>query len=128
MAQLKVACDGDADADPSFHDSAFPDIVVNGFGVEVKFTSRSTWHGTGNSIFEGMRGEAANHVYLIYFRSDISEARWNRYEDCIKGVRISHPPRYMIGMDGGPSFFQDLNLKLEEFKDLEIKEKMILVK
>ena len=63
LAQLKIACERDANAAPAFHDSAFPDIVVNGFGVEVKFTSRSTWHGTGNSIFEGMRDEAARHVY-----------------------------------------------------------------
>ena len=101
---------------------------MNGFGVEVKFTSRSTWHGTGNSIFERMRDEAASRVYLIYFRSDISEARWSRYEDCIKGVRISHSPRYMIDMDGGGNFFRNLNLTLETFKDLDMKAKMILVK
>ena len=128
LAQLKILCENDASAEPTFHDSAFPDIVVNGFGVEVKFTSRQTWHGTGNSIFEGMRDEAASHVYVIYFRSDISEARWSRYEDCIKGVRISHSPRYMIDMDGGGNFFRDLNLTLEAFKDLEMKDKMVLVK
>lgn len=128
LAQLRLSCQGIAEADPAYHDSAFPDIVVNGFGVEVKFTSSSTWHGTGNSIFEGMRDEAANRVYLIYFRSDISEARWSRYEDCIKGVRISHSPRYMIDMDGGGNFFRNLNMTLEEFKDLEMKQKMILVK
>ena len=128
LAQLRVSCEGVAEANPAFHDSAFPDIVVNGFGVEVKFTSRSTWHGTGNSIFEGMRDNAASRVYLIYFRSDISEARWKRYEDCIKGVRISHSPRYMIDMDTGGDFFRKLNLTMEEFKDLEMKDKMILVK
>lgn len=128
LAQLRLSCRGVAKADPAFHDSAFPDIVVNGFGVEVKFTSSSTWHGTGNSIFEGMRDKAANRVYLIYFRSDISEARWSRYEECIKGVRISHSPRYMIDMDGGGNFFRNLNMTLEEFKDLEMKQKMVLVK
>lgn len=128
LAQLKIACEDDANAEPTFHDSAFPDIVVNGFGVEVKFTSRSTWHGTGNSIFEGMRDEAASHVYLVYFRSDIPEARWSRYENCIKGVRISHSPRYMIDMDGGGNFFRDLDLTLEAFKDLDMKDKMVLVK
>ncbi|MYH57345.1 MAG: restriction endonuclease [Boseongicola sp. SB0675_bin_26] len=94
----------------------------------MKFTSRSTWHGTGNSIFEGMRDEAASHVYLVYFRSDIPEARWSRYENCIKGVRISHSPRYMIDMDGGGNFFRDLDLTLEAFKDLDMKDKMVLVK
>ncbi len=128
LAQLKIACENDANAEPTFHDSAFPDIVVNGFGVEVKFTSRSTWHGTGNSIFKGMRDETANHLYLVYFRSDIPEARWSQYESCIKGVRISHSPRYMIDMDGGGNFFRDLDLKLEVFKDLDMKDKMVIVK
>jgi len=128
LAQLKIACERDANAMPTFHDSAFPDIVVNGFGVEVKFTSRSTWHGTGNSIFEGMRDEAARHVYLVYFRADLPEARWSRYQDCIKGVRISHSPRYMIDMDGQGTFFRDLNMTLEAFRDLEMKDKMALVK
>jgi len=128
LAQLRVTCADRADAKPSFHDTAFPDIVVNGFGVEVKFTKRSTWHGTGNSIFEGMRDKAADRVYLVYYRADIFEARWNRYEDCIKGVRISHSPRYMIDMDGGGRFFRDLDMTLEEFKNLETKRKMVLVK
>ncbi|MCY4151539.1 MAG: hypothetical protein OXE94_04810 [Aestuariivita sp.] len=128
LAQLKIACERDANVAPAFHDSAFPDIVVNGFGVEVKFTSRSTWHGTGNSIFEGMRDETARHIYLVYFRSDLPEARWSKYQDCIKGVRISHSPRYMIDMDGQGTFFWDLGMTLERFKDLEMKNKMALVK
>ena len=128
LAQLRVSCEGIGGANPTFHDSAFPDIVVNGFGVEVKFTSRSSWHGTGNSIFEGMRDDAASRVYLIYFRSDIPEARWSKYEECIKGVRISHSPRYMIDMDGGGNFFRNLNLTLDEFKDLDMNDKMVLVK
>jgi len=128
LAQLKIACEEDASAAPAVHDSDFPDIVVNGFGVEVKFTSRSTWHGTGNSIFEGMRDEAARHVYLVYFRADLPEARWSRYQDCIKGVRISHSPRYMIDMDGQGTFFRDLGMTLEAFKDLGMKDKMAFVK
>ena len=107
LAQLRLSFQGIAEACPALHASAFPDIVVNGFGVEMKFTSRSTCHGTGNSIFEGMRDETANRVYLVYFRSDISEARWSRYEECIKGVVISHSPHYMIDMDGGGNFFRN---------------------
>ena len=45
LAQLRLACDDDAEANLSFHDSAFPDIVLNGFGVEVKYTSKPTWRG-----------------------------------------------------------------------------------
>ncbi|MCS1408442.1 MAG: hypothetical protein M2R45_01617 [Verrucomicrobia subdivision 3 bacterium] len=80
--------------------SAFPDIAVNGFGVEVKFTKRASGHATGNSIFEGMRDESARQVYLVYCRADRLEIRWRPYEDCIKGVRILHSTRYTVGMDG----------------------------
>src|SRR5688500_4258705 len=40
---------------PSFHPHAFPDITANGYGVEVKSTSKDSWLSVGNSIFEGMR-------------------------------------------------------------------------
>jgi len=92
LAQLRVTCADRADAKPSFHDTAFPDIVVNGFGVELKFTKRSTWHGTGNSIFEGMRDGAADRVYPVHCRADLPDARRNGYGDRIKGVRISRSP------------------------------------
>ena len=48
LAQLRVCCEGSSSTNPSFHDHAFPDVVVNSFGVEVKFTTKSTWQGTGN--------------------------------------------------------------------------------
>ncbi len=128
LAQLRVCCEGLAGAEPSFHDSAFPDIVVNGFGVEVKFTTRSTWHGTGNSIFEGMRDETAKEIALVYCRSDIREIRWRWYTDCIKGIRISHSPRYMIDMDGADSFFDQIGMTIEEFRQADLRSKMGIVK
>lgn len=128
LRHLGDACASDGTAKPTFHERAFPDIVVNGFGVEVKYTTRASWHGTGNSIFEGMRDEDASRIYLLYFRADLGEARWRRYEDCIKGVRISHSPRYMIDMDGASEFFGELGLSYEQFRDLELADKMAHVK
>ena len=128
LAQLRVCCDGLSDAKPSFHDNAFPDIVVNGFGVEAKFSTRSTWHGTGNSIFEGMRDQGATDIALVYCRSDIPEVRWRWYADCIKGIRISHSPRYMIDMDGENSFFQDICLSMDQFRQADLRRKMEIVK
>ena len=128
LAQLRVCCDNSSKASPSFHDSAFPDIVVNGFGVEVKFTTRSTWHGTGNSIFEGMRDESARDIALVYCRSDIPEIRWRWYRDCIKGIRISHSPRYMIDMDGRGYFFDELRMSMEDFRQADLRSKMEIVK
>ncbi len=40
---LKRACKGvDMEASPAFHQHAFPDLAVNGFGVEVKHTTKDT--------------------------------------------------------------------------------------
>ena len=128
LAQLKICCEGSTIAKPSFHNSAFPDVVVNGFGVEVKFTSRSTWHGTGNSIFQGMRDESARDIALVYCRFDIPEIRWRWYRDCIKGIRISHSPRYMIDMNDKGSFFDEIGMGMEDFRQADLRSKMEIVK
>lgn len=129
-AELRVACDssGIGSVDRTFHPSAFPDILVNGFGVEVKFTQRKTWHGTGNSIFEGMRDDNTKQIYLVFCRADLPEIRWRKYEDCIKGVRISHSPRYMIDLDIDESFFDELKIPYSEFIEYSIRQKMTYVR
>ncbi len=129
-AMLRVACNsqGIGSVGHTFHPSAFPDVLVNGFGVEVKYTQRKTWHGTGNSIFEGMRDSNTHQIYLIFCRADLPEIRWRRYEDCIKGVRISHSPRYMIDMDVSESFFDDLGIPYSEFISYSTNEKMVYVR
>ena len=124
LAELRVACGDAAKADPTFHEGAFPDIMVNGFGVEVKFTTRGTWHGTGNSIFEGMRDERAQVIYLVYCRADLPEIRWKPYEECIKGVRISHSPRYMIDMESDRLFFEDLGMSHDDFRRMDLRDQM----
>ncbi|MCY3916807.1 MAG: restriction endonuclease [Chloroflexi bacterium] len=129
-AELRVACNskGVGSVGHTFHPSAFPDVLVNGFGVEVKYTQRKTWHGTGNSIFEGMRDSNTSQIYLIFCRADLPEIRWRRYEDCIKGVRISHSPRYMIDMDVDESFFDDLGIPYTEFMSYSRPQKMVHVR
>ncbi len=129
-AELRVACNsqGIGTVGHTFHPSAFPDVLVNGFGVEVKYTQRKTWHGTGNSIFEGMRDANTSQIYLVFCRADLPEIRWRRYEDCIKGVRISHSPRYMIDMDINESFFDSLGIPYTEFLSYSIREKMAHVR
>ncbi len=128
LAQIRVCCGDNSQALRSFHDGAFPDIVVNGFGLEVKFTTRPTWYGTGNSIFEGMRDETAREIALVYCRSDIPEVRWQWYENCIKGIRISHSPRYMIDMQGGHSFFDEIGISMDDFRQTSLRSKMEIVK
>ncbi|MDE2949149.1 MAG: restriction endonuclease [Chloroflexota bacterium] len=129
-AELRVACNEArlGTVENTFHPSAFPDILVNGFGVEVKYTQRKTWHGTGNSIFEGMRDEKTKHIYIVFCRADLPEIRWRKYEECIKGVRISHSPRYMIDLDIDESFFDELQIPYSEFIEYSIRQKMMYVR
>ena len=95
------------------HPHAFPDITLNGYGVEVKFTKQDTWRAVGNSVFEGMRTQGVKKVYVIFGKAGGSpEVRWSPYEDCVTHVRVSHSPRFVIEMvdgrtplfpkDGGP--------------------------
>lgn len=111
---------------PAFHPHAFPDISVNGFGVEVKYTKKDTWLAVGNSVFEGMRDPDAKHIYLVFGKSGGQpEARWSRYEDCITHVRVSHAPRFVVEMGEEPSLlFDHMQVGYEEFSQLGAEEKM----
>lgn len=128
MGELRMALGGALGARSAERLSAFPDILVNGFGVEVKFTKQRSWLGTGNSIFETHRAADARDIYLVFCRADIPEVRWRRYEDCISGVRISHSPRYMLDMGGENAFFSDLGMTLDDFRAIDLRDKMALVR
>lgn len=105
-----------ARANPSFHRHAFPDIVVNGFGVEVKHTIKDSWLTVGNSIFEGMRDDEARSIYIIYGKmGGWPEVRWQKYENCVTHVRISHAPRFVIEMDRAGRFFDTINIAYSDF-------------
>ena len=85
LDMLKVAAkDCGATVGPTFHPRAFPDIKANGFGVEVKYSKRDTWHAVGNSVFEGMRDESVGRIYVLFGKiGGTPEVRWGRYEDCV---------------------------------------------
>lgn len=107
------------------HPHAFPDIAINGFGVEVKFTNKDTWLAVGNSVFEGMRVETVENIYVVYGKAGgIPEVRWARYEDCITHVRISHAPRFVIEMNRDSSLFEHMGIAYSEFRKLDRTRKM----
>ena len=54
-AVQNAATDINVVVEPTYHRHAFPDIRVNGYGVEVKYSKRDTWNAVGNSVFETMR-------------------------------------------------------------------------
>ena len=112
-------------ANASFHAHAFPDIIMNGYGVEVKHTVKDSWLSVGNSIFEGMRDETAKQVYVVFGKfGGWPEVRWARYEDCVTHVRISHAPRFVIEMDRVSPLFRIMDIAYDTFRVLSPKEKM----
>ena len=116
---------------PTNHPHAFPDIKANGFGVEVKSTRQDSWDATANSIMESMRDRDARQVYVVFGKmGGETGVRWRRYEDAVRHVRISHAPRFVIGMDvpEGNSLFAKIGMTYEEFARQNPSEKMARVR
>lgn len=121
----EVAKGASVEVTPSFHPHAFPDIIANGFGVEVKSTSKDSWQSVGNSVFEGMRDPSVQQIYVMFGKmGGMSAVRWGRYEDRIAHVRLSHAPRFVLDMDGDASLFQRMNIGYDEFAALSPIDKM----
>ena len=124
---LRIAAKGTGlEVSPTFHAHAFPDIRVDGYGIEVKFTKNDTWLAVGNSIFEGMRDADVKEIYVVFGKvGGEPEVRWRRYEECITHVRVSNSPRFVVEMEGvRSSLFDHMNIRYDEFSDLSREEKM----
>lgn len=127
LDMLRVAArDSGFTVSPTFHKHAFPDIRVNGFGVEVKYTMQDTWLSVGNSIFEGMRDPNVSKVYVVFGKiGGTAEVRWGRYEESITHVRVSNSPRFVVEMSGERSaLFGHLTVTYDEFSALDDESKM----
>ena len=121
----KAVKEQDVSANPTHHVHAFPDIAVNGFGIEVKYTKKDSWLAVGNSVFEGMRDPDVRAVYVVFGKmGGWPEVRWRRYQECVTHVRISHAPRFVIEMEDPDSLFDKIDVPYVEFADLSPDEKM----
>jgi len=126
-AMLSVAAkDSGFEVHPTFHPHAFPDVRVNGYGVEVKHTTKDTWLAVANSIFEGMRDPEVHSIYVVYGKlGGAPEVRWRRYEDCVTHVRVSHSPRFVVEMEGTRApLFAHMGISYDRFAQLTDEEKM----
>lgn len=127
LDMLKVAAaDCGVTVSPTWHPHAFPDIKINGFGVEVKYTKNDTWRTVGNSIFEGTRDANVNDIYVLFGKiGGQPEVRWGRYEESIAHVRVSNSPRFVLDLsDDHGMLFQQLPVNYSEFSPLSDDEKM----
>ncbi len=125
-ALQNAATDLDVKVQPTYHRHAFPDIRVNGFGVEVKYSKRDTWHTVGNSVFESMRDPSVGPVYVMFGKvGGEPGARWARYEDCVTHVRVSNAPRFVVDMDSDdPPLFKRFDIAYSDFAKLDEDGKM----
>ena len=81
-------------------DREFPDIVAAGlFGVEVKATKKDDWTSIGNSVLESSRITTVEKIYMFFGKLGGSpDVKFRNYEDVLKGISVTHYPRYQIDM------------------------------
>ncbi|MBY7999963.1 hypothetical protein KW443_09120 [Vibrio fluvialis] len=107
----------------------FPDIVIDKFGIEIKYSEKDTWRSIANSIFESRRNTQVEHVYLLFGKNGgIPESKWNRYDDCIMHVRTSHVPRFEVEINTSSPLFPKLGISYEDFRTLPLTEKMPFIR
>jgi hypothetical protein len=107
------------------HPQAFPDIAVENFGVEVKFTLNNTWRSVANSVLETNRMEAIEKVFLVFGKmGGTPEVKWGDYEKCVVHVRTSHVPRFEVEIAADASLFDLMGITYDEFCKLEMADKM----
>lgn len=111
------------------HPYVFPDIVLGGYGIEVKFTTNDTWRSVANSVFESTRGKGVEHVYIVFGKmGGDPEVRWGKYDDCVMHVRTSHVPRFEVEIGAVQSLFSKMGLEYEIFRNLSEEDKMFHVR
>lgn len=125
-ALQNAAADLAVAVEPTYHRHAFPDIRANGFGVEVKYSKHDTWNAVGNSVFETMRDPAVHAIYVMFGKTGgQSEVRWAKYEDCVKHVRVSNAPRFVVDMASDePPLFERFDIPYQHFAELDDDGKM----
>ena len=125
-ALQNAAADLGVTVEPTYTPHAFPDIRVNGFGVEVKYSKRDTWSAVGNSVFESMRDPTVWAVYVVFGKvGGEAEARWAKYENCVAHVRVSNSPRFVVDMESEePPLFERFDISYDDFAELDDDGKM----
>jgi len=102
------------------NDRDFPDIVDDEyFGVEVKATKKDDWTSIGNSVLESSRVLNIEKIYVLFGKlGGTPEVDFKNYEDCLKGIAVTHYPRYQIDMrlNPGETIFDKLGITYDELR------------
>ncbi len=101
-------------------DRDFPDIVaMDVFGVEVKATKKDDWTSIGNSILESSRVQSVEKIYILFGKlGGIPQVKYRDYESCLKGISVTHYPRYQIDMQlpEGESIFEKIGIPYDTLR------------
>lgn len=107
------------------HPHGFPDVGVGEFGIEVKFTTGDTWRSVANSVLETNRVDDVEHIYVVFGKmGGTPEVRFRAYDTCVVHVRTSHVPRFEVDVTSTESLFDTMGISYEEFRVLEMHQKM----
>lgn len=101
-------------------DREFPDIIAAGlFGIELKATKKDDWTSIGNSVLESSRIDTVENIYIFFGKLGGSpDITFKKYEECLKGISVTHYPRYQIDMlmDDSESIFKKMGMEYDAIR------------
>jgi len=101
-------------------DREFPDIIAADlFGVEVKATKKDDWTSIGNSVLESSRVKTVDKIYMFFGKlGGTPDIKYRNYEDCLKGIAVTHYPRYQIDMllNESDSIFKKMGVEYDAIR------------
>jgi hypothetical protein len=112
---IKAICD-----ERNIHDCeqtgkhSFPDIRIESFGIEAKFTQGDSWTINGNSITESTKKNDYERIYIFFCKRGLEnkpEILFRPHDECVSDIIVTHSPRYKINMELKKD--QDIFTKME---------------
>lgn len=101
-------------------DREFPDIIAAGYyGIEVKATKKDNWTSIGNSVLESSRLSSVEKIYILFGKlGGIPDVMCREYEECMRGIAVTHYPRYQIDMklESGQSIFDHMGVSYDSMR------------
>lgn len=115
----------------------FPDITLEyeadgeKIGVEVKLhTSGESWTTLGNSVRSSTQEPGLETIFLLFgnFEQQPPAFAIKPYAKCIKDIKLTHSPRYMIDMRGRTDFCErEIGISFDQLRNMSEDDRMIYV-